>query len=352
MPPHKALLLVLCLALAGCAEIGEPDIGSPPVSASPAETVPDEGDTSPGSPGTTSPQLPPSRPEGYVPSLVVASDLGVGVVAEEHTPELLSLVIEPATEETEAVAIPGAPTLAIDDFFRGLVVEFNTGDVHWFQAEGGVARRINSNGGRLLDVGFFNGTTEAVLAVGLQIDRVRLPDTQRFPLFGLNPNQRLLDFSTGGGLYVTAIADDECGSLLFMNALGEEVLVSLPPTGPCEILRRPTYGSVALSSDGGAVAYTRVTYRADGVEAQTSLEVVDLSSGGVVISTVVGSSGDRISELSFDGQRVAMMRESANAEVELLLATDAEVLTIDTALLGIPASATWARLPVAVGSTE
>jgi hypothetical protein len=343
---------VACLALAGCAEIGEPDIGSPPVTASTAETVPDEGDPSEGASGIASPQLAPARPEGYLPSLVVASDHGVVLVAEGESPQLLSLVIEPATDEAEAVQIPGSPTLAIDDFFRGLVVEFDTGDVHWFQAEGGAARRINSNGGRLLDVGFFNGTTEAILAVGLQIDRIRLADTQRFPLFGLNPNQLVLDFSAGGGLYVSAIADDECGSLLFMNAIGEEVLVSLPPAGPCEIVRRPKFGSVALSSDGGAVAYTIVAYRADGVEAQTSLVVVDLSSGGVVLSTPVGSSGDRISGLSFDGQRVAMIRESGNAEVELLVATDAEVLEVDLVLAAIPATATWARLPVAVGTAE
>ncbi len=195
IPLHKALPLVACLALTGCAEIGEPDIGSPPVTASTAETVPDEGDPSQGTSGVASPQLPPARPDGYVPSLVVASDTGVVLVAEEEAPRLLSLVIEPATDEVEAVQIPGSATLAIDDFIRCLVVEFDTGDVYWFQAEGGAARRINSNGGRLLDVGVFNGTTEAILAVGLQIDRIRLADTQRFPLFGLNPNQQLLDFS-------------------------------------------------------------------------------------------------------------------------------------------------------------
>jgi hypothetical protein len=265
---------------------------------------------------------------------------------------VLSLVIEPGTDETEPVLVPGSPTLAVDDFFRGLVVEFDTADVYWFQAEGGAARRINSNGGRLLDVGFFNGTTEAILAVGLQVDRIRLADSQRFPLFGLRPNEQLLDFSTGGGLYVSAIADDQCGGLAFKNALGEEVLVSLPPPGPCEVSRRPHYGSVALSSDGGAVAFTQVSYRADGVEALTTLVVVDLSSGGVVSSTQVGGSGDRVTGLSFDGQRVVMTRESANGTVEIMVATDAELLTFDAGLGGTPALATWARLPVAVGSAE
>lgn len=351
----KVGALVLCLALAGCAEIGEPDIGSPPVSAAVAETVPVNGTLPQGSTGTTSPQLPPSRPEGFVPSLVVATAAGVVLIPDSEPPNLLTLsLVAPVegSEVTEPPLSPGIPQLAIDDFFRGLVVQFDSGAVHWFQAEGGDAHRINVDGGRLLDVGFFNGTTEAIVAVGPQIDRVRLVDTERFPLLLLASNQELLDFSAGGSLYVAAIANDQCGQLLFVNAVGEEVPVLLPLLPPCETPKRPRYGSVALSGDGGAVAYTEVTYRSDGVEAETTLKVVDLAGRGVVLSKVVGDSGDRITNLSFDGQRVAMMKESSNADVELQVVSDSETLVPDLGDLGTPIAATWARLPVAAGSVE
>lgn len=355
---HKTLVLTLVVAVTGCAEIGEPDIGSPPVSATAAETVTVPGNNPDGSSATTSPQLPPARPAGYVPSLLAATDGGVVLIPNVGPPRLLELSVAAAIvpeedpDQTETLPIPGVPRLAIDDFFRGLVVQFEAGVVEWFQAEGGDARQINVNGGRLLDVGFFDGTTEAIVAVGPQIDRVRLVDTQRLPLLTLNPNQELLDLSAGGGLYAAVIANDECGRLLFVNAVGEEVLVSIPAAPTCDTGRRASYGSVALSSDGGAVAYTHVSYRADGVEAQTELIVVDLAGGVVVLSKIVGESGDRVSGLSFDGQRVAMVREDANAVVEMLVVSDADTVVVDLSEFGAPIAPTWARIPVAAGSVE
>lgn len=355
----RALAVAALLVLAGCAEIGEPVIGSLPISDSVPETVLPDGTNPDGSTATTGPQPPPARPEGFVPSLVIATESGVVIILEGGEPELLDLAppVSPQPdpdEDPDADPPPdlGHPLLVIDDFFRGLVVQFESGAVQWFQAEGGEARTINLNQGRLLEVSFFDGTTEAIMAVGPQIDRVRLVDTQRLPLLTLQSDDELLDLSAGGGLYASAIANSECGQLLFLNAVGEEVLVSRPPAPTCESSRRPFYGSVALKEDGGAVAYTEVTYRADGVEAETKLVVIDLAAGAVALSKIVGESGDRITGLSFDGQRVAMMREAANAEIEVLIVSDAETITPDLSEFGQPVAATWARIPVAVGSVE
>ncbi len=357
----KAIGVTGLLLVGGCAPVGDPEIGSPPATAAEtAETIPDDGTSQNGSTATTIAQLPPARPLGFVPSLVVATDAGVVLIPDGEPPRLLDLapptpLAEP-DEEPDPEAEPeldlGAPRLVIDDFFRGVVVQFESGTVQWFQAEGGDARTINLNNGRLLDVGFFDGTTEAIVAVGTQIDRVRLVDTQRLPLLTMRTGDQLLDLSAGGGLYAGAIANDECGQLLFVNGVGEEVLVARPTVPTCQSVRRPLYGSVALSEDGGAVAYTEVSYRADGVEAQTKLVVVDLAAGAVALSKIVGESGDRITGLSFDGQRVAMMREAANAEIEVLIVSDAETITPDLTAFGQPVAATWARIPVAVGSVE
>lgn len=354
----RTLAVTALLVVAGCAEIGEPVIGSLPVSDSAPETILPAGANPDGSTATTSPQPPPARPPGFVPPLLIATESGVVIIRDGGVPELLDLTPptpEPDPEEDPEADPPpdlGSPRLVTDDFFRGLVVQFDSATVQWFQAEGGDSRTINLNEGRLLEVSFFDGTTEAIMAVGPQIDRVRLVDTQRLPLLTLMNGDELLDLSAGGGLYASVIANSECGQLLFLNAVGEEVLISRPPVPTCESSRRPLYGSVALSEDGGAVAYTEVTYRADGVEAETKLVVIDLAAGAVALSKIVGESGDRITGLSFDGQRVAMVREAANSEIQVLIVSDAETITPDLSEFGQPAAATWARIPVAVGSVE
>lgn len=344
----RVTALVLALGLAGCAEIGEPDIGSPPTSVSAAETVPVDGTNPDGSSESTTPQLPPACPEGFEPSLLVATEAGVVLIPDGGSGSILNLSTGASGDEPGEALVE--PLLAIDDYFRGLVVEVASGEIWWFQAEGGSARLVNPDGGSLLDVGFFNGTTEVAVATGSQIDRVRLADSQREPLLVVAPDAQLLDFSSGGRLYALAFSNAECGQLVFVNADGVEVSLSVPEQPSCEMPRRPFYGSVALSTDGGAVAYTKVSYRSDGIEAETALVVVDLSSGGVVFESIVGGSGDRVTGLSFDGQRVAMLREASNSEVSLVVVNDAEVLAgPDLARFGQILGVSWSRLPVAVG---
>lgn len=341
----KPVCLVAALFFAvGCGEIGDADLGAIPTTST--TTASDDGDVAvdTGAVVETNPEVvqpSPPRPDGYEPTLVLSTDAGLF----SGPPELVEPLEAPLSE---VVALRSA-----DDFFGGLVVQWASGQVLWYPAEGGAGELINDLGGRLLDVGFRDGTPEAILsAEDNAIDRVQLVTRERIQLTVLTEDQSLVDLSAGAGLFALIYSDDSCGGLLFLNSNGEEVDLVGPDEVSCPVPRRPAFGEIALSPDGDAYVYTEITYRSDGVEAGTQLVGREFLTGAELFRVEVGEAGDRIRSVAFDGRRAVMLRSSLDTEavggVVVIDTTDPELaIPVDVAP---PNGVTFARLPLTVGA--
>jgi len=100
-----------------------------------------------------------------------------------------------------------------------------------------------------------------------------------------------------------------------------------------------------MSPGGDVVAYTEVTYREDGLPALSVLTVLELASGTVLFSGTVGTPGEQIESLSYDGRRVAFLRTGETGrEVGVVTIAD-EVETIIEGLEGVQ-DVGFARLPL------
>jgi hypothetical protein len=125
-----------------------------------------------------------------------------------------------------------------------------------------------------------------------------------------------------------------------------------PGLPSCPVPRRPAFGSVALSPDGGVVVYTNVSYREDGIEVATELVARELVTGSEYFRLEIGGDGDQIVSMSFDGERVAYLRRSVDgtssvAVVDLAAAGAAQ--PVDLAEGSPSGSVSFARLPLAQG---
>ena len=336
-------MTVALLVSASCGEVGEPDLGSAPTTSivvdAGAGSQPEPADE-PQDAGEAPVQASPPTPEGYVAAVVLSTS--AGVLAGE-------------ADQVSALATPldvVAANRSADDFFGGLVVQLDDGRVLWFPAEGGEGEIINADGGSLLDVGFRDGTPEAILSSpGNVIDRVQLVTKERQPLTVLADDRQLLDFSAGAGLFVLVYTDESCGGLLFLNSRGEEVDLPGPGGAPCPVPRRPGFSQVSLSPASDTYVYTEVEYRSDGVEASTHLIGREFSSDVELFRIRIGEAGDRIRSVAFDGRRVVMLRESLDEEVEdglVIIDTSDPELVIPTAEEEANA-VTFARFPLTVG---
>jgi hypothetical protein len=358
--------------------LGEPDLGSFPTTSAPAQSdgVSDDEGVETAGPGEFSgvalEALPP-RPPDYIPSIVVVTSTGVGVIDRDAGPQrflpLVSLQLtEPAAEEAvppsststtafqfettdaQVTTTTAAPrpslvwTRASDDLFGGLVVQATTGEIRWFPGTGGGVREVESEG-TLVDVGYNAGTPEVLTERAGQVIRIRLIDNDTTVLTSLEPGEELIDLSSSGGIVAIATSNDGCGSVDFVAGDGTPLTINPFGTLVCIQASRPSIGAVAMSPDGEAIAYTIAEYREDGVELSTKLEAIELTTGAPILSSEVGGSGDVIDSLAFDGSTaVALRRSSAGNEVIVVDAESVEVLVIGD--LGVPRSVTMARLPL------
>ncbi len=335
----------LCIALvtSACTELGEPDLGAAPGEA-PVQVVAidDAPATAEGSisADSTLPQFMPERPEGYIPELLVASPGGTGILAGPTIAALNSPVTELASRKV------------FDDFFGGVVVEDEEGRVLWLaeQADAGIV--INGDGGSLLDVGFIDGSSWALLATSpSSIERYGFVSGERVELVNLAGTESVLDVSSGGGLYVLAIANEECGEIRFLNSAGAPVtLPGAPQVSDCPVLKQPIFTHVATAPSGDIYAYTEVTYRSDGVAELTEVVIAETSTG-FPFRIPIGGAGETITSLSIDGPRIAFVRESTRPT---------EIVVIDIAKPDSPsvspfeavASVSFARIPLRVGAAN
>lgn len=330
--------------LGACAPIEAPELGADPLTSSTSVV----GEESQGELGTTEEvevsevlrDFAPSRPVGYTPSVVVGTSLGIQVHDAGEEPVLLT---EPL--------LSTVATRVIDDFFGGLLVQTEAGQIEWFGAEGGDAIVLSPGGSKLLDVGFLDatGAIHALVSTeGSRIDTIRLDGGEPVEFVSLSEGETVLDLSASNGLHAAVIADENCGDLVFFDALGEQVDLGGLGTPACVVARRPAYGSVALSPDRSSVVYTELTYRSDGVVSQTRLVVRQLDTSMDPVELVIGGANEQIRSLDFDGQRVLYVRVGVDAStVELLDPFSQEPATV---LEGDdPQVVTFARQRLVVG---
>lgn len=339
-----SVLLITVLGLASCAEIGDPELGADPIVSPTTLLGADSGDVEDqpdAAVETLIRDFAPHRPEGYVPSVVVGTE--DGLVVRDEGAEAVSLV--PPAGSMIA-------TKLVDDFFGGLVVQQGTDPIHWLGALGDEAITLDEVGGTLQDVGFLDatGAVHALISVeGTRVDTVSLsPNRERAEFLSLAEGQTLLDLSASNGLHAVALADENCGDLLFFNSSGVEVDLGGPGRPPCVVARRPVYGAVALSPDRSTVVYTEQAYRGDGVLAMTRIIALDLVSDTELFSLAVGEAGETISSLSFDGQRLVYVRKGPEGStVEVLDPSSGEPAQVLD--LANPLAVTFARQRLVVG---
>ena len=382
----RSLVLFLSMVAAACGSLGEPYLGSFPTSSVPEQADGGSGNGNADGTGTTLPgqvateALPP-RPSDYVPSIVVLTPDRVGVIERIPGPERfsefrpLTLFQTPGDEAdptttnvpttidaddsgeddgdtnitTTATTEPAEPLLtwtrARDDLFGGLVLQAATGEIRWFPGTGGGVREVVADG-RFVDVGYSAGTPEVLTERAGQIIRTRLIDNESTVLTALEPGQELIDLSSSGGIVAIATRDEACGSVDFVAGDGTPLTINPFGTLVCLQSARPTVGAVAMSPDGEAVLFTVVEYRSDGVELETDLFAVELTTGADILAQPVGESGDVVTSLAFDGSTaVALRRSSAGNEVIVVDAESVEVIDLDESV-GVPRAVTIARLPL------
>lgn len=291
------------------------------------------------------PNFVPQRQVGYIPDVLISTDTQILIAGEAGDAQPLG------------GAYADIPSLrAVDDLLGGLVFQRpgEAGEVLWLSGEGAAAQVV-ADTVDLLDVGY-SGAGFAVVQTDRQLEQIRLVDAERTVLHLLADDEEVLALSASGGLHALAIADDQCGELRFFDLEGAPIELRGPGEALCPVPRRPYFGSVALSPDGGAMAYTIVSYRGDGLESGTELVVRELASGRAYFRRKIGEDGDRITDLTFDGDRVAYVKAPTDAATNgavvtvLELATGAQERTIefDESVNRIN-SISFARLPLAEG---
>ena len=355
MLSRSALALAAFLALAAaCGEITEPEsfaiappstIAETEANADEEVVVAPEGVVSASSTSTT--EFVPSI-DDYVPEILISSE-----------DDLLTVDAEGLTTPLGAPFGSVSAATAVDDFTGGLAVQAaaagaasGPGPVLWLRAEGGEPVVLDNDGALLLDVGYIDSAATAVVLTDQdQIDLIRLVDDERTELVSLGEEEELLDLSAGGSIHALVVRNDRCGDLRFYAADGNEIDLNGPGEPDCIVPRRPAYGAVALSPDGGAMVFTEVSYRDDGIEVATDLVARELSTGAEYFRQPIGEDGERITALSFDGSRVAFLRQSDGETTATMIDLNTEaVIPVDlTGITGV-GSLSFARLPLAGSS--
>lgn len=334
------------LVSAGCAEIGEPDLGEG-VGGGPTTTLRTES-TDGDQPvqeivsASVSPVFTPTRPADYEPLTLLSSDSGLGVLDTDLAPVFGSPLLA------------GSPVVtAVDDYLGGVVVQLQGAIVQWLPANARQGQLVSQGNGSLLGSGFIDDSlaVQVFLGTAAGIDRIQLVDGQREIYTTLGADEQLIDFSSSNGIQVMALSNDTCGELRFLNASGLQLEFDQPNEPECPVLRRPTFGSVAMSPDGGTVAFTRITYRGDGLPASTELVAVELQSSTVLLTQEIGGPGEQIESLDYDGSRFLYLRTGeAGRELVVLIADDLTEVAAPAA--DNVQHASFARLPLALPALE
>lgn len=349
----------LMLLAAACTEVGDPVIGS--VTATTVVRVVDgsdagalEAEVAVGPTATTifSPRADPD----YVPTLLVTAG-GTVFQVDEAT---ITPVVDAATLQVLDAA---------DDLNGGLVAETSSdvsgSTIEWFASGGTSFARVDATGGSLLDVTYADGSPEALVLLddGVErVERISLVSTVRTPLAPVGDGETLLDVSASSGRYLLVTADQACGGLRFLDARGNDLNLVGPPESDCPVPRRPAIGLGALSPDGDAVAYTELTYRSDGLVTSTDVVIWELGQDTELARVTVGGDGETVSDLAFDGRRVAILRTDVTPADGALAAEERDVVelydpagaadVVSSVPLADATAIRFARLPIAVSFTD
>jgi hypothetical protein len=283
----------------------------------------------------------PSPGANYVPEMLLVANGHVLLTAEGATPRLA----------------PGFPAIddvveAADDLLGGLVVQRASSERQIVWLQGSDQTPVESGAVELLDVGYDGSPVAVVLTGDETVEQIRLADNVRTVVVALRQEERerLVSLSASGALYALTISNNQCGALRFYNSEGEEVDLRGPGEPDCIVPRRPAYGAVALGPGGRTLAYTVVTYRADGIPLSTELRLRNLNTGADYATRQVADLGERIESLSFDGARVAFTRQAVDGitDVSLLdMADDAPATRVDDGTELQVESVSFARVPLA-----
>lgn len=342
-----AVLFTAALVMSACGELVQPEAYSPSTSTTVADGVEQQTASQiqeqPGLTGGIDEFVPTPEP-GYVPTLLVSGDNYV--FANDG---LASLPLDGLLADLST-------TRAVDDLVGGLVIQESAGPIVYRQAQGDPETLDDTPDSRLLDVGYWDGSPRAFVEVGSgRVDWIQLAersgsDRERQIHLELAEDEEIVAFSASRDLQAAIIQDDRCGELRFFSADGQPLDFPGPAAPDCVFPGRPAYGAVALSPDGGAVAYTIVSYRGDGTEAATELVARELLAGSdFFFSRRIGEDLDVVTSLAFDGERAAYLKESDGADsVTLLdLAVDSLEVAVDLIEAGDIYSVSFARIPVA-----
>jgi hypothetical protein len=338
-PCLAAFVLASSAVAAACAPVGEPDLGVLPTSTT-STTIQAASDADrvvapAAAPAPFVTQLTPTRPVDFTPQVLVADEEGVGLL-------------------DGPVMLPGiVADRVVDDHAGGVVVEqvLGTGRrVEWYPAGSDLAQVVAVGAPRLMDVGFANGSVQAVVADEASIRLVRLGDPDERVLMTLEPGTTAVSVSAAAGLYAVVLGDAACGALEFRGPEGAPVDVGAVQAPQCQTPGRPAFGLVAFSPDGETFAYTERQFRPDAVVTTTDLVVKDLQ-GKQLHRSQVGGEAQRIRNLSLDQHLVMLLRDTADgAELVLLdLRRPGEVEVVP-----VPGArtATLTRVPLALAPDQ
>lgn len=341
-----ASLATTVLIAAACGDIVEPEPFTMATSTTAAEVESGASSVEPPDPTVAGAALStdflPNPPDNYESEVLISTRQG-----------LLSATPGGLVQTLTAPFAGLRTTRAVDDLLGGLVYEnVSTGGVVWLSAQGEAQDLLDGAPARLLDVGYLDGSPSAVLLTdsGL-VEQIRLADRLQTPLLELGEDEEILALSTSGALHALAVADDQCGAVRFFGADGAEVDLNGPRRPSCPVPRRPAFGALALSPEGGALVYTRVSYRDDGLEVSTELVARELGTGTEYYQTVIGQEGDRITSVAFDGERVVYLLKAADgtalvAVLDLGQAGQSRAINLEGIVTTVD-SVSFVRLPLA-----
>ncbi len=338
------LVAILILA-AGCADLERPE----GFSASPQPSVAigdglvvDGGEFEESAEPATGSDFVPSPEPGFQAPLLIAAGPSA-LIAQGSGPAVL--VDEPLQ--------PFNLSHLADDLGGNLIMDEIGGPIFYVRSQAPI-EQIYDSSGELLGVGHWGGAPRAFVLQGSdEIDWIQLVseqdgnDRERQTHIELSAGQTLVDFSSSRDLQAVIIGDDECGTLEFYGPEGTVLSLPAPDDPECTFPGRPAYGSVAFSPDAQAVAYTIVTYRDDGSEAATELVVREIVAKEPYIPIRrIGEDLDQISSLTFDGQRIAYIKETEGERSIIIVEEGQDDILIPTGTVNDLRSVQFARLPL------
>ncbi len=344
-PRAMLLLAAIVLVAVGCADLERPEGFS--VSPEPSVAI-GEGQVFDGAeaeeseaPATGTDFVPSPEPGFQAPLLIAAGPSA-----------LIGQGVGPAVLIDEPLQQFNLSHLA-DDLGGNLIMDELGGPISYIQGQAPVEELYDSSG-ELLGVGHWGGAPRAfILQGGDEIDWLQLVSEQdgnereRKTHIELAAGETLVDFSASRDLQAVITSDDECGDLEFYGPEGTVLSFPAPEDPECTFPGRPAYGSVALSPDAQAVAYTIVTYRDDGSEAATELIVREIVAKEPYIPVRrIGEDLDQISSLTFDGQRVAYITETDGERSIIIVEEGQKDLLVPTGTVNDVRAVQFARLPL------